>query len=231
MGRKSTGETARRLLAAAAEVFAEKDYRSATVSEICQLAGANIAAVNYHFRDKETLYAKAWRHAFSESIKARPPDGGIPLEASPEKRFRGQITAFLRRIGDPNNKEFWIAQKEIINPTGLLAEVMAAEIMPLHRRMEGVVRELLGPDAGESQVHFSVLSIINQCTGPIAVSRSDLLKAGNGLGPPRITDIDSYAEHVVNFSLAALSAFRNNAKAQPRNGKAEVVSARQRRKP
>jgi AcrR family transcriptional regulator len=209
MGRKKPCETAKRLLTAAAEVFAEKDYRSATVSEICQLAEANIAAVNYHFRDKETLYAEAWRHAFSESIKAQPPDGGVSPEAPPQERLRGQITALLQRIGHPKNKEFWIAQKEITNPTGLLAEVMAAEITPLHKRMEGVVRELLDPAATESQVQFSVLSIVSQCTGPIAVSRSLRAKGHEGSGPPRITDIDSYAEHVARFSLGALSVLRS----------------------
>ena len=50
-------ETRRRLLDAAGEVFAEKGFAKATVREICQKAEANIAAVNYHFGDKEKLYA------------------------------------------------------------------------------------------------------------------------------------------------------------------------------
>ena len=49
--------TRRELLDAAAEVFGEAGYRNATVREICRRAGANIAAINYHFGDKEKLYA------------------------------------------------------------------------------------------------------------------------------------------------------------------------------
>ncbi|MGD0918055.1 MAG: TetR family transcriptional regulator, partial [Thermodesulfobacteriota bacterium] len=52
------------LLAVASEAFAEKGYCEATVSEICERTKSNVAAVNYHFGDKETLYVKAWRHAF-----------------------------------------------------------------------------------------------------------------------------------------------------------------------
>ena len=50
------GETNGRLLAAATEVFADVGYRAATLREICRRGNANIAAVNYHFRDKEQLY-------------------------------------------------------------------------------------------------------------------------------------------------------------------------------
>jgi AcrR family transcriptional regulator len=49
------GDTAQRLLAAATEVFAEVGYGAATLREICRRGRANIAGVNYHFRDKEQL--------------------------------------------------------------------------------------------------------------------------------------------------------------------------------
>ena len=49
-------DTSARLLAAAIEVFVEVGYRAATLRAICQRAGTNNAAINYHFRDKEHLY-------------------------------------------------------------------------------------------------------------------------------------------------------------------------------
>ncbi|MGQ9671001.1 MAG: TetR family transcriptional regulator, partial [Desulfosoma sp.] len=48
--------TRARLLDAACDVFAEKGYRGARLADICRRAGANIAAVNYHFGDKASLY-------------------------------------------------------------------------------------------------------------------------------------------------------------------------------
>ena len=52
-------DTKERLMEVAGQVFAEKGFRDATVREICQRAGANLAAVNYHFGDKERLYIES----------------------------------------------------------------------------------------------------------------------------------------------------------------------------
>src|SRR4030042_1440789 len=87
--RKGAAKTPKSLLAAASEVFGEKGYRDATIAEICERAGANVAAVNYHFGDKETLYTEAWRHSFSESMKTHPPGGGVSEAAPHDESLRG----------------------------------------------------------------------------------------------------------------------------------------------
>jgi len=207
--RQSGINTRERLLKAASEVFADKNYRDATIAEICEKAEANIAAVNYHFNDKETLYREAWRYAFAGSIKAYPPDGGVGGNVAPEERLRGQITALLHRIADENNKEFLIAQKEFISPTGLLDEVIREELSPMHDRTEMVVRELLGPQASDADVQFCVVSIINQCANPIVAKRKRISETGKVIeGPPGIDDIDAYADHVARFSLAGIAEIR-----------------------
>src|SRR4030042_2219864 len=134
--REDTAKTRKSLLDAACEIFAQKGYRDTTIAEICAQAGTNIAAVNYHFGNKENLYIEAWRCAFHESLKAHPPDGGLSDNAPAEDSFRAHVKATIGRLADKNNREFWFVQREFNNPTGLLEEVMRKEINPLQKKTE-----------------------------------------------------------------------------------------------
>jgi AcrR family transcriptional regulator len=209
--------TQKRLLAAASEAFAEKGYHEATVSEICERAKSNVAAVNYHFGDKETLYIKAWRHAFYESLKVHPPDGGVSADAPPEERLRGRVKALLRRVTDASNKEFLIVLRELANPTGLLDEVTRKEIGPLREKMEGLIRELLGPHASETQVRFCAIGIVSQCVIPILMRRMGRGRQEGGSDDSGIDNIESYADHVVGFSLAGIRSIRGSRKKDKTN--------------
>ena len=210
-GRK-TVPTRQRLLESACGVFARKGYRDATIAEICKRAGANIAAVNYHFGSKENLYAEAWRHSFQQSVQAHPPDGGTGADAPAEERFRARIRAFLRRGLDRRSAEFDIMHREIANPTGLLDEVWREMIAPLRESMAGVIRELLGEGASEQQVRLCGLSTISQCIHSLARRRLKRMPSDGDvlekLAPEALGD------HIAAFSLAGILASRKEGESQ-----------------
>lgn len=207
MQRKRSGTAKEKLLAVAGDVFIEKGFRDATVAEICARAGANISAVNYHFGSKEALYQEAWRHSFAESLKNYPLDGGVSDSASAEERLRGQLTSLVRRIADENNKDFFIAQMEMVNPTGLLQEVMQTELIPMRQKTLALVRELLGSEATEQQVHNCEISIISMCVHPMVMQRIARRTEDKGM-PAIIEDVSAFADHVVRFALAGIDAIR-----------------------
>ena len=207
MSRKRSGAKKEKLLAAAGDVFIEKGFRDATVAEICARAEANISAVNYHFGSKEALYQEAWRHSFTESLISYPMDGGVSETAPAEERLRGQLASMIQRIADENNKDFFIAQMELINPTGLLQEVMKTELIPMRQQTLALVRELLGPDATDQQVHYCEISIISMCVHPMVMQRIAKRTRDKEM-PPIIEDISAFADHVVMFALAGIDAIR-----------------------
>src|SRR5262245_13578045 len=90
-------QTRSRLIDAAGEMFAELGFHQTTVREISQRAGANIAAVNYHFRDKTGLYTEVVR----QSMKAAALDkvrAAFDQHAPPEEILRAVIRARLESL-------------------------------------------------------------------------------------------------------------------------------------
>lgn len=195
-------------MAAAIDIFAEKGYRDATIAEISERAGANLASVNYHFGDKEKLYREAWRQSHRDSLEAHPPDGGVGSEVPANERLRARVVSLLNRMTDNNNKEFSIVHKELANPTGLLEEVFLEEVQPLRRSIQDLVRELLGPGPSEMQVRFCAIGIIGQCLIPTFLNKIE--KDQGKSDSWRINDIQTYAEHVIHFSLAGMKAIRDS---------------------
>ncbi|MFZ0035127.1 MAG: CerR family C-terminal domain-containing protein [Sedimentisphaerales bacterium] len=203
--------TRERLLEGACEIFAKKGYRDATVADICERAGANVAAVNYHFGDKETLYVDAWRLAFHKSLEAYPPDGGIPSDAPAEERFRGRIFAAMQRFAYPKNYEFEIMLKELTTPTGLLTEAMQESIEPFRREFGCIVRELLGEHASEQQVQLCRMSVMAQCFNLTFRERYRKALPETGIKTDLPADnlkIEEIADHITRFSLAGIREIR-----------------------
>ncbi len=140
-------------------------------------------------------------------MKAHPLHGGVSDQAPPEERLRGLVVAILSRINDESLKEFVIVFRELVNPTGLLDEVLETELLPLHRLMEGIIRELLGPCASVMQVHFCVVSILNQCIIPLLAKHSHRRCRHHEEGiPGKVDDVEAYIDHVVRFSLGGIRA-------------------------
>jgi len=209
-------DTRQRLLEAACDVFASKSYRDATIAEICEKAGANIAAVNYYFRDKASLYVEAWRLAFDRSQATHPADGGVPPDAPPEDRLRGHIRAIMQRIADPRSLEFDIVHQDMMNPTGLLQDAHRQSIEPIQKEMAALVAELLGPRAEEQHVRLCKLSIMGQCFHAMRERhRRRREQAGQKppFGPAEPLDLEAYKEHVVRFSLAGIADVRRRIEA------------------
>src|SRR5689334_11460760 len=98
--------TRARLLEAAGEEFAEKGFEGATVRAICKRAGANIAAVNYYFGDKEQIYTQAVFEAHRCGV-ALPPVEDFFEGLNPAEQLRTYIRNFLAHVLAISGKGTW----------------------------------------------------------------------------------------------------------------------------
>lgn len=208
---KESPETTRaRLLAAAGPVFASRGFRSTTVRDVCAKAGANIAAVSYHFGDKLGLYRAVLEDVQGRVHRRHAPaiDPGLDAQA----RLRAWIEAFVRRVLDDDRPEWQtrLMLREVLDPTPALDDVIRHYVRPQWETLTGIVRELLGEGATQDRVERCGSSIVGQCL--MYRNCAPMIRAlhtSDRYTPGAIRDL---AEHIADFSIPALRAMASAGK-------------------
>jgi AcrR family transcriptional regulator len=193
-------QTKAKLLEAAGEQFASKGFDGATVRAICDRAGTNLAAVNYHFGDKEHLYEQAVLHAHrcGPAMFDEPEAFGTPEEALRDHigRFLSHVVALQRPTWHQT-----LMLREMVNPTGASEALVREAVRPRFERLTGIIRQLC-PEADERRVQALAFSVVGQCLhyklGRVISERL--------VGPEAFAslDLDYLTDHITRFTLAAL---------------------------
>lgn len=210
-------ETRARLLDAAGQVFAERGFRAATVREICKLAGANVAAIHYHFGDKESLYTIVLKDSYKAALQKYPPLLDIPANAPPRERLRAFIRSILFRVFD-DGRPAWhgkLMLREMTEPTHALDELVRNGIRPLFEMLQSIVRELAReaePKTSPSTklVIAGARSIVGQCT--FYKFTQPVIER---LTPDQSFDretVEEIADHITEFSIHGIVATAKRAR-------------------
>lgn len=200
----STDETRQRLLEAAADVFAEVGFRSATVRQICSRAGVNVALVKYHFGDKSQLYAEVLRLLLRDSAVTAVQERLEEAGQSPEATLREVLRIRLRGIIH-HQRSSWhlrLVCHEIAQPTPAIAEIYQLMVQPIRERALHLVGSILGLPPDHQKTGLCVASIAGQAL--FYVLGATALARLNGRQPMSAEECDKMADHITDFSLAYL---------------------------
>lgn len=204
-------ETHDRLLNAAARLFAARGFNDVTVREICSAAGANVAAVNYHFGDKLGLYHDVLNKAIHTMRATTEAAREAGEGGTPETKLRAYIRVVLHRVAGARN-DSWIHQlmtRELADPTPALDLVTEQVIRPRLAYVGEIIGEMLGRRSDDETVLLCVLSIQSQCHAAIANPIAKrLLPHSSG----DTTALNRLADHIVEFSVGGIRAAANRRK-------------------
>jgi TetR/AcrR family transcriptional regulator, regulator of cefoperazone and chloramphenicol sensitivity len=204
-------KTRDKILDAAGEVFAEHGFEGATIRAITERAGANVAAVNYHFRDKSELYSRVVLDACS--VRAAWRDAVADAPNSPQARLRSLICHFLRLLLDPE-RPAWkrrLMAREMSDPTEALDLLVEKNIRPFREEfLMPVLNELAGGRCTQRQLGLLSASVMSQCLyylqcQPMIERLVPDFKIADA-------EIDEIAEHISQFSLAAIAGLDRRAR-------------------
>lgn len=186
-----------RLLDAAAELFALHGYRGVAVRDICDVACANVAAVNYHFGGKDKLHIAAIDHARQLALQEDPsptepkPVGGLSAEQKLRRHLRGMLgRAFAT---GPAGWYLQIVLREMVEPTPSLNQALDQHLGPHQRRLEAIVGQVLGKDPDSNDVKDTASALLatavyyQSCRGAVQHLRPDF--AFNQDAAERLTNV------------------------------------------
>ena len=183
-------------------MFAERGFDGTTVRDICQRAGANVAAVNYYFGDKQRLYVEAVVRAHRWRMEQFPlPDWLAGTSA--EKKLADFVATFIRRvrIGPEITWHTRLMMREMAHPTAACVELVQSSIRPQFEILLQILRELV-PEATVDELRLTAFSIVGQClfyhfADPVIrnlLSDEDYASL----------DVQRLAKHIADFSLNSI---------------------------
>ena len=115
-------------MTAATQLFAQKGYDGTSTKEICEAAGANIAAIHYHFESKDGLY-----RSIIEQFATTQLESARRTLQTPQTRedLRIRLEVFVRET-----------LESIINQPDLV-QMIQRDIEMLHSRSEDVFKNTM----------------------------------------------------------------------------------------
>lgn len=205
-GTDSSTTTKSSLVSAAAPLFAEQGYDATRIRDIADKAGANVAAINYHFGSKMGLYQAVMKAQSEQMIANYPLQTEDIAKASPEERLQWLVKSILRRVLGSSEKErpTRMCIREFVEPTEALDYLVREIVTPQHAITRSVVEAVAGRDVTEEELSRMAISLVSQC---FYYGLAEPMLSRLGVKIPRTDEeIDVLAAHIARFSLAGIRA-------------------------
>jgi AcrR family transcriptional regulator len=160
VGRQDGTATRQHILEVAGQVFAERGFADATSKEICERAGTNVAAVNYHFGSKDELYYAV----LVETHQRLGTLGDVNSLADLRDDPQALIAAYLEWISPAlNTQKSWQLQvflREMLSPSPLRDRMEQREAIPKAKIYKALIADLMQLPADHPAVAIAVINVI-----------------------------------------------------------------------
>ncbi|WP_027193112.1 TetR/AcrR family transcriptional regulator [Megalodesulfovibrio gigas] len=212
--REVQDSTRDRILKAGEAIFLEKGFQKATIRDICSAAKANVAAVNYHFQDKDGLYIAVVAGLLDRGALRYPLDRGLQEDPSPEDRLRIMIYNILCRLfcndqGDYNEVHGRFVLEALFGDSPHIGVLVDSFIRPSQAYLRTIIEAVL---EGCSKAAADDEAVLSRCAMSLFAQAVYYVYAHNfekHLDDGRcrdLQDLERLADHITTFSVAGIRA-------------------------
>jgi AcrR family transcriptional regulator len=213
-------KTRERLLEIAGRVFADKGFDTATGKEICELAGANAAAVVYHFGSLDKLYAAVLLEARSRLVSTQMLTSVTADDRAPNLKIGSFVAILVKTLLGPGSRS-WAARvvsREIVSPSKIGGDFIDKELQGRAELLKTLVSELTGLPPDHAVVSRGAASIIAPFLLLLIVNRRRLGRAFPA-SDIRGDSEDDFTSYMTQFVLGGLAATAREAEGYAEPGR------------
>ncbi|WP_298462028.1 TetR/AcrR family transcriptional regulator [uncultured Mitsuokella sp.] len=200
--------TREKLLMCAGRLIAAKGYEATTSKEICELAGTNLAAVNYHFGSRDGLYEELLRVVHQHLMSL---DAIQDIEASaapPRAKIRRFLATFLHQTLIKPSWELRVWARELLHPSPLFEEIFTQNIVPKRDLMLRMFAEYTGLAADDVRLRGIVIGFM----APFAAAFLIHQESQYEVLYERELSLVTLVRSLEQFAFAGLDSFANPSK-------------------
>lgn len=197
--------TRQALLDAAQTLFAERGFDAVATRELAARAGANIAAISYHFGGKRELYIETVRAAMSDpqvDTAWTRLDGPFRTKADAARALAEFVRAFLPNLlqDEQLNPCSCLMLREAMQPSEALDDVLHHFVEPREKALENAIRAAR-PELKPKEARLCARSLFGQ------ILHQHLFRTffeGLRGRVANARDVRAITDHVIRFSLRGI---------------------------
>ncbi|WP_022669414.1 CerR family C-terminal domain-containing protein [Desulfospira joergensenii] len=161
--------TKERIIETAGEIFGDQGFKAATIRSIAEAAQVNVAAINYHFGDKERLYHTVLEDIFDRGFETFPSVTPLSPGQDPEKQLQRFIRDMFSRLssqeglGVGTTGKGRLIAREFLDPTQAFEEIVETYIKPHRDVLLSILAGICGTEADDPRLKPCAVSILGQC--------------------------------------------------------------------
>ncbi|WP_267137416.1 TetR/AcrR family transcriptional regulator [Anianabacter salinae] len=199
---------------AAEELYAEKGIDGVTTRGLAERAGVNMAAVNYHFRNKDNLTLEVFRDVARRTVKRRLDSlARIEAEAATENRaphLWDVVEAFVDAYVNDDTPRTGILLAHLVlqhrvRPTEWTRAIVAQELDDFALRYMAVLHRAV-PHLNEREVHWRYHLMVGAVMMSLSDQRTDgrMKRLSDGLANPE--DRSQFRQELISFLVASFGS-------------------------
>lgn len=203
--RREDGQATReKLLTCAGKLIAAQGYEATTSKEICELAGTNPAAVNYHFGSRDGLYRELLTMVHLHLMSIDTIQDIETSSATPREKLRRFLAIFLRQTLVEPSWELRVWLRELLRPSPLFAETFTQNIVPKRDSLSRIFSAYTGLPVDDTRLRGAILGFLAPFAALLLVHQESL---GYEVVYERRHSLVTMVRSLEQFAFAGLDAF------------------------